>query len=809
MLQHVFLKKAKVSTEWFSKTFQELPNLQEKLGKLPDEYSFAYMEIFVNGEKDLVIAPAEFDFKPDSNSLLYVSSLLQALNALGTLEECLENIEQRIASELFLIVEDEIKKSSEKLKKSHMTRGEMSQKFVLVPTGMNNVSRDEFYLFCPILREMSSVVIAKLLVIVNIFKFISESVQNLNSSQTGSAGNLNNENPLSLAIQAAFREVRNFVTSIIYSHSSQAEIFSNPISDISEILKNSKSKSTNDNSDIFTFSMTANENYIAEIRSMAIKVNEKERDLSKKVASALNIDPYTSSKKDLGHKQIVKSNIQYLQVLYNQVVIFFDILKVFLPEESSSNQNIMTSFESIIEREYIPFVENYMIHELVSAFKGSDSSNWIDFSDSNDSISFNSTIGKKSDSILRSYLTFVRLICEACKLIYFIPSHQDSFEKIMEQLCDQLLDKSEIKLRDLILVKYSGEEDAASNLLCFSVQFAKNPEIRAILGQNTLLEGVANVQLNRLLSEKESIVMERLKGDRSIGKNELLFDPKVIRELALLQRSFEQVQKLIFTGRYSTNSEANSMTKIVADDSKNLHLHVYEDGRKTIFKLGSSFDAKFVIFSELLEKLAQTCLFTLHCEIRTHAFYFLDLAFREGSYKLDHFITVNEPDPYVLNWTSDLLNLSDSLSDWFPLSKYLFLFDGLSILIDSILVNNFQYIKSINKEGLKKLGTNTTAIIQILTQILPPSQVVFPKSTEYYRLAQVPCEDLMPEIQASATKFTFLQYRALLGIVYRDALQRENNEAARKAFMNHLTMLKYIKGEGGDKEKEELSEKLK
>ena len=248
LLQHIFLKKSNASTEWFSKTFQEIPNLQERIGKLPDEYSFTYMEIATSGEKDLVIAPAEFDFKPDSNSLLYVSSLLQSLNTLGTLEESLENIEQRISSELFIIVEDEIKNSAIKLKKSSKSRGNVIDKFVLIPTGMNNVSRDEFYLFCTILREMSGLIIAKLLVIVNIFKFITETIASMKSqSMQSSTTNINDESPLELSIQSVLREVKNFVTSIIYSHSSPSEVFSNPLSDISDILKNSKSKSTNDN----------------------------------------------------------------------------------------------------------------------------------------------------------------------------------------------------------------------------------------------------------------------------------------------------------------------------------------------------------------------------------------------------------------------------------------------------------------------------------------------------------------------------------------------------------------------------------
>lgn len=768
--------------------------VQDRIGILPDEISTTFLEISSTGEKDMIMAPAEFDFKPDSNSIIYVSSLLQALNTLGTLKESLENIDQRVSSEFFSIVEEEIKRSSEKLKKSHNARSEINEMFVLVPTGMNIITRDEFFLFSPILREMIGLIISKFIVILNIFKFISESVQSFVTFSEG-------QSPFDSSIQAAYREIRSFASNIIYDNNGSvngsSETFSNPLGDIAEILKNSNLRSTVDKTDLFTFSFHVDEDIATEIKSMPINIKEKDREAAKRISSALNIDPFISSKADAGHKKIVKPNIQYLQALYNPIVIFSDIVRDLRTDDAvlvDSNESIMKYFENAVEKEYIPFLETYMVHELVSAFKGRDSSNWVDFSTLSSSeagmaLTFDSSVGKKADSILCSYLTFVKLMCESCKLIYFLPTHQESFENIMEQLCDQLLDKSEVKLRDLLLVKYNGEDDSASNLLCFSVQYAKNAEIRSILSQNTLLSESANVNLNRLLSEKEILLMERLKGDRSIGKNELLFDPKVIREMALLQRSFEQVKNLIYAGKYSSKP---GMTKIVPGTDGNLNLHVYEGGRKTIFNFGSSFDAKITVFSELLEKLAQTCLFTLHCEIRTHSFYFLDLAFREGSYKIEK-VGSHEPDPYILNWATDLLNLSNSLSDWFPLSKYLFLFDGLALAIDSILVNNFQYIKEINLDGCSKLSTNTTVIIQVLTQVLPPTEVQLPKSTEYYRLSRVSDENLMTEIQASGDKFTFSQYRALLDLAHRDALQSENNnEIARKSYADHLTLLKYI-----------------
>lgn len=688
-----------------------------------------------------------------------------------------------MSTELFQLVEGHIKTAAERLRKSRL-RPETQDKFVLIGTGMSSVSRDEFHTFCPILRELASIITAKLIVIADVFKFVTQAIINMKEDDSYFASV---ETPVRVAVQAVQREMKSFAMSVLYDSLSSAGSFFNPVADISEILKGSKTRSTVDKSDLFQFDMVSDPAVVSEIMSMSSAVRERDRATGKRIASSLNIDPYATSKKDLGHRQVVKPNIQYLMLLYQPIRLLTETVETLLDKDAASLPSILPAFDQAVEREYIPFVESYMLHELVAAFKGTESSSWADHSAN--AIKQDIPIGRNASSVLCCYLTFVRLFSQISRLVYFLPNYQAPFERVMEQLCDQLLDKSEVKLRDLILAKFSAEEDLASNLLCLSVQLARNAEIRSILAQNTLLHGYADAQLNRLLAEKETIVMERLKGDRSIGRSELISEPKTLRDLALLQRSFEQLRALIFSGRHSAHQNAQDTIKLVSDESSGMHLHVCEGGRKAVIKMSAAFDAKFSVFSDLLDKLALTCLFTLHCEIRTHCFFYLDLAFREGQYRLDR--ATGEPDPYVLNLTADLLELSSCLSDWFPLSKYCFLFDGLSGTIDAILVNNFRYIKTINTAGWKKLASSLTALVQILTQILPPSEVSLPAASEYYRLASVDGERLMEEIQASSVKFTFMQYKALLDVLYHDALQQESNEAARRAYMNHITSLKY------------------
>lgn len=789
LVAHVFLKKPQAASQWQLKALQDSP----KLAELSQSYQFFTGAMSLNApsassETDLIMAPADFDFKPDANSIVYVTSLLKALHTLNSLDGSLIVLVQRISSELFDAVEHEIKTVKERLRAHPDASTAGSDKYVLVGVH-SNLSRNEFFAICPVIRELTSAVILKLTAVANVFKFITTTVNHL---YDGADPFGHGQTPLQRAIHAAHREIRNFIVAFIYGSQAPSNAFCNPVADIADILRNSKTKSTASKASLFEFVPFADAAAAAEIKTMSIQPSEREKAFSRKLAATMNIDPYSSLRRDTGHQLIARPSMQFAGLLYSQIKLFSAILQELEGEDAfdSGEQALgVALLEGILDKEYIPLVESYALQELSASFKGIDSNAWTNLS--TDVIKQEYITGRSSNSVLNCYLTFVRLCSEICRLIYFIPEYQCDFERITEALMDQVLDKSEIKLRDLIVAKSTAGDEEVATTLCLSVQFAKNQEVRDILAQNSLLQHSADAHLNELLAEKETVLMERLKSDRSINKSELISDPKTIRNLALLQRSFEQLGALLMSGAYlpAHVAQGRGMTKLAFDGRRELHLHVYDEGQKRVFKLGTSLEAKLIVFAELLEKLAQTCLYTLHSEVRTHCFFYLDLAAREGTYRLD--VATDEPDPYVLSLNADLLGLSSSVAEWFPQSKYLFLFDCLHVFMDAVLVNNFRYIKELNAHGAQKLRTNVAALVQVLTQLLPPSQAVLPRASEYFRLAQLGAPALMGALGSAARRFTHLQCRALFDAAYGEALQRDTTDATRQAYLNQLTALKY------------------
>jgi exocyst complex component 4 len=59
------------------------------------------------------------------------------------------------------------------------------------------------------------------------------------------------------------------------------------------------------------------------------------------------------------------------------------------------------------------------------------------------------------------------------------------------------------------------------------------------------------------------------------------------------------------------------------------------------------------------------CLFNLRLEIRCHTIFYLDLAFREGSYYIDE--EDPSPDPYIDTLNADLNSIEEAMSTTLPL----------------------------------------------------------------------------------------------------------------------------------------------
>lgn len=87
------------------------------------------------------------------------------------------------------------------------------------------------------------------------------------------------------------------------------------------------------------------------------------------------------------------------------------------------------------------------------------------------------------------------------------------------------------------MVTNKTTEEASSTFVAISSIFVGHTPLRDLLKQHSMLTGAEDAATDEALAQKESLLLEQLKSDRSLHRNEIIFDYRVLRSIALLQRS--------------------------------------------------------------------------------------------------------------------------------------------------------------------------------------------------------------------------------------------------------------------------------
>ncbi|GAA6019965.1 hypothetical protein JCM11491_006723 [Sporobolomyces phaffii] len=163
-------------------------------------------------------------------------------------------------------------------------------------------------------------------------------------------------------------------------------------------------------------------------------------------------------------------------------------------------------------------------------------------------------------------------------------------------------------------------------------------------------------------------------------------------------------------------------------------------------------------------RLKLTILFTLRIEIRLRTIYYLDKATRDGVYQLQE--DVQEPDPSVVDLNGDLAMIDEVAAGTLGVDERKFVFEGLSSLMDQLLISNARQIRLANAFGLSKMNRNVLALQQNLKNIGDePLGVDFDRSRKFWELFGKGPRAMLDEIQSGTCApygFTFDDYKTLL-----------------------------------------------
>ncbi|CAO1630595.1 unnamed protein product [Sympodiomycopsis kandeliae] len=433
---------------------------------------------------------------------------------------------------------------------------------------------------------------------------------------------------------------------------------------------------------------------------------------------------YTTSMITGSHRLLVKPDAFNISVLFQPALAFVDRVRVIMPSEAAgeTSKGFSAFLDEFVRDVFLPQLEDKVQTLFQSAVGGADA-----FSEDP------SSRGVSEKPIVKSAANVVVLIDSLYSMLRTTPFHRESYSRLIIQTIVQYYAKCHERYKDLVVVvadhghsssDQHGSTSNGSSTRMLSAQWAQNPQLADILSElldpETILE--RRLELQDQEDQIELILASRNGTKESVGHEDLITSRKKLLSLGHLEHSLgwflKHVQRLKATDEsLPVSSRPSARLSIVgrlnADGEETV-----DGAQQTEYKLPLSSDmaARYDTLPRTFQHLSNTVLFTLRMELRARVIHHLDLAILEGNYLVEE--SNAEPDPHIVDLNSELANLDDILIDSVKPSDHRFLFEGLSNLMDTMLISAIKKLRAINRPGVSKMIRNILALQQNLKNII-------------------------------------------------------------------------------------------
>ena len=198
-----------------------------------------------------------------------------------------------------------------------------------------------------------------------------------------------------------------------------------------------------------------------------------------------------------------------------------------------------------------------------------------------------------------------------------------------------------------------------------------------------------------------------------------------------------------------------------------------------------------------MRALAATALLTLHIDIRLGVIHMLTRTLH-APYLLAQ--QAQDADPSILSLNADLLSFADNLSTHLNTSAQHFITNGLSLLIDTLLVSNASQITAgMNDHGCSRMHLNILVLSQNLKSIQTNSDGHsndLDRSTRFYNLFMEGADSIAERAKDRGGEglegFDLEELKALVELWYRDGIEsgaREVQVKSRRELSDNLLVL--------------------
>ncbi|KAI9204105.1 Sec8 exocyst complex component-specific domain-containing protein [Polychytrium aggregatum] len=739
---------------------------------------------------------------PETDSNIYMASLIEGLFHLGKLADSSDMIKERMSIELYYLVERTLQETSQQATQTAFKSGssraapglETTTSSLMLPDLFGSPSKEESGLLVEFLSDLYK----KLQCVLEGHAFVVSVVQQI-SKENPQSGNLSDQwYMMKDVVVAVESEVKTLISDYITT-SKRVAVESN---DLNQILRERRPKKQGVSKNLYHLAgLVPSDDILALYHKMEAQsqntsggldtnfgVDTSEHDQMTALGIGI-VDKYAHVIAT-GHRMLV-----HQPDAYNILAVFGPTCEFIINVEGSPKLSVFKCKFS----GFIPFMDDFIMEDFMPQIEQRVLDYYNQYVNGSDAFQTEYCCELSGYPLLKSGIALVVLIHEMCRSLLELPVHQDEFVKMIEILIIRYYEKCCGRFRG-IMSQDGVALDRPTEIL--TANWAQHEDLVHILIQNTyFLKGPVNKDVNEKLGQMEIILEQQLKSERSLYQPELIFDLRKIQSIAHLHHSTEWLLSQIIQLRIRSEAvpqpsplakDSLASQEDLGEDSINWSLDslpamIVEEERSTILPLTPDMITRTNDILDSFQNLSEVSLFSLRIEVRLHCMYYLDLAFREGSYVLDS--PPAGPDGYIGMLNNDMALMEECLLSTLMPRRMKFVFDGIAALITHLLCNSVRYIRRINDYGADKLIKNYRSLQQNINNISSVEEKSLDRAGHYFKLLQMSPEELIESLKDAPFKFSFDEYRVIIDLKYADGLVDETLPE-RKTYNEVLAKLK-------------------
>lgn len=681
---------------------------------------------------------------PEADTFYYIHLIVEALCRLGQLEEAVTRVEQRMPVELYKVV-DRTNNEVDRRHPTHLRRELSKDKQNRTQIQANSAQ-------AAVLSDFLWTLYSK-------FEAIAEGHRVLHEVITGIA--TREQIPTPAKYTGSFKELWK-----LYQMEMRSLLHDYLATDSEASLRNTMTSSAS--GDVFARNQRDKNKKMFKLtdtdpKSSDLETEQQELDeilktsvpglVSKnrgKIGIADSVDRVGQDSSAAGHKLLAEPGVFNMTILLPPSLSFLQRLKDIVPVGSNIAMSTLTSFLD-------DFLINIFHPQLEEAVTELCARCMIDL----EAFSQDSQWSQHSPRpIFKGTVVFMNLIRAFSGMLAAIPRDQIFTQLIISQLVSYY-DKCYGYYKAMVsrLTQPSSASNASTRTLKAAAAFAQKGDLRDLAAElmKASLQNEQTGESNKKLATEVHLLLAATKAS-PLSSYDIISDPRSVHNLSLLYNSMQWLSSCLTQLRHvesTTTSTAQSHSRNPSQSRRwtlvtSLTSQRKETNISSYLPLTSEFAVPFDSAVTSFRNLAQSALITLHIDIRCGIIHQLNRSLRgpspAGSDKSSALPPPHEStwqsttgsettpwvlqspptsaSPLILELNHDLISFDTNISSYLGPRERRFITNGLSMLVDRVLIIGADWIGTMNEYGAQRMQIDALVVQQNLRNINAVSPTV-------------------------------------------------------------------------------------